>query len=172
MALSRADEYYLKAKDGYPFNLEESITNLNYAYSYDAEHVGVNFLLGLIYWEQFSDAELAQHYFECALVNNPKHLPTLLQFIQLAIDTRQLDLAQKLIMHATKIPSNKGAMLTIYTATLLELQNNPKAALESLLKVNELIVDEYESELVEEIQKRLELKIQRHYAQRYVSTVV
>ncbi|MEN8119440.1 MAG: hypothetical protein ABFS35_03800 [Bacteroidota bacterium] len=33
MSITLADQYYIKAIDNYPYNLEESIENLNYALS-------------------------------------------------------------------------------------------------------------------------------------------
>jgi len=42
MELTTADQYYLKASCSYPFDLESTIENLNYALSYDYEHASTH----------------------------------------------------------------------------------------------------------------------------------
>ena len=62
MALTLADQYYIKALAGYGYDLEEVVENLNYALSYDHEHSGANYLMGKVYMEQFQKFDLAQAY--------------------------------------------------------------------------------------------------------------
>ena len=48
MGLSIADQYYVKAFDNYPFEIENTVENLSYALSYDEHHVQANCLMGQV----------------------------------------------------------------------------------------------------------------------------
>ena len=85
MAITLADQYYLKAVNEYGYDIEVSIENLNYALSYDPEHVGANCLMGQLYVEYFEDYEKAEAYFQAALSSNPQHITTCKQYCNLLI---------------------------------------------------------------------------------------
>lgn len=89
MAISLADQYYLKALDEYPYNLEDAIENLNYALSYDSEHSGANYLMGKMYMEQFQNFELAEEYFTDAMSSNPNNIKACESLGRLFITTRK-----------------------------------------------------------------------------------
>jgi tetratricopeptide (TPR) repeat protein len=92
-----ADQYYVKAVDSYPFDLEESIENLNYALSYDNDHVGANYLMGKLYMEQFQEYDRAEIHFQAALASDPYNKGVCLDYIALLIIMKEFGKAEKLI---------------------------------------------------------------------------
>ncbi len=95
MSLTLADQYYIKAIDNYPYNLEESVENLNYALSYAKDHAGVNCLMGRFYFEQLKDLETAEYYFQNALASDLNHLETFVWYAMLLIQIRNYRFALK-----------------------------------------------------------------------------
>ena len=76
-----ADQYYIKALDQYPYNLEESIENLGYALSQDNEHCGANYLMGKLHQEYMSDYSKAEDFYLRALAGNPDDLNVCMAYI-------------------------------------------------------------------------------------------
>jgi Tfp pilus assembly protein PilF len=145
MALTLADQYYLKALDGYDYNLDEVIENLNYALSYDQEHAGANYLMGKFYMEQMHQFDLAKEYFEASMVCDPTKSDTCQSFSWLLIRTRQFSEALKLIRYAYGLP---GAMMPDFLrleALVHELQKDYSGAVELL---NEAIDESYDDSYV------------------------
>jgi tetratricopeptide (TPR) repeat protein len=99
MTITIADQYYLKALDEYPYALDISIEYLNYALSYNAEHVGANFLMGRVYMEQFDNYDKAEEYFQEALSNDPSNYKVCDKYSLMLIEIREYDKAEKLIKH-------------------------------------------------------------------------
>ncbi|MEO1097874.1 MAG: hypothetical protein AAFX57_08965 [Bacteroidota bacterium] len=89
MTLTLANQYFLKAMDEYPYCLEETIENLNYALSYEDEHAGANCLMGKVYLEQFQNFELAEEYFIKAMATDPFDLRTCENYMRLMIRTKR-----------------------------------------------------------------------------------
>ncbi|WP_224994460.1 OprD family porin [Cesiribacter sp. SM1] len=46
MAVSLADQYYIRALNCYPYSPEDVLENLNYALSHDGGHARANCLIG------------------------------------------------------------------------------------------------------------------------------
>lgn len=97
-----ADQYYLKAMNSYPLQLAEAVENLNYALSYDAEHVGANHLMGRLYMEVICDYGLAEHYYKKAMAGDPTNHDLCLDYALLLITTRELDKARNLLDYVKK----------------------------------------------------------------------
>jgi len=115
MSLTLADRYYLKAAGDYPWGLEEVVENLGYALSYDAEHVGANYLMGRLHMEQFQNYNEAESYFVAAISIEPGHLKTCEYYIRLLIRLRRFAEAKKLIDFTM---SRKGVVM----ASIFRLQ--------------------------------------------------
>jgi tetratricopeptide (TPR) repeat protein len=92
-----ADQYYLKAMDSYPWELEEAIENLNYALSYDNEHVGANYLMGKFYMEQLFDYARAESYFQAALASDPRNFNVCFDYSVLLIMMKEFVKAERVI---------------------------------------------------------------------------
>lgn len=70
MGLRTVDQYYLKALDNYPFDLEAVAENLNYALSYDPDHGPANCLMGRTYMEHVKDYAKAAEFFDKAIIGD------------------------------------------------------------------------------------------------------
>jgi tetratricopeptide (TPR) repeat protein len=103
MAITLADQYYIKAMDEYPYNLEESIENLNYALSYNSEHTGALYLMGCLYMEYLDELNKAEEYFELALSINPLNYKVNCKYAELMITFRDYHKAEKLIQFTHSI---------------------------------------------------------------------
>lgn len=127
-----ADQYYIKAVDYYPYNLEEAVENLNYALSYDGEHAGANCLMGRLYGEYFKDYDQAERYFQTALACDPAHADSYEHYGRLLLKVRALGKAQKLLEYAFKVPGANRASLLQVKALLRENQQKFAEARELL----------------------------------------
>lgn len=124
-----ADQYYIKALDQYPFNLEESIESLNYALSHNNEHVGANYLMGKLYKEQLNNFVKAEEYFSAALAYNPNDINTCTDYILLLITVKELDKAEKLILYAQKLRGIDMAMILSFKGLIHEYKHQYSKAL-------------------------------------------
>lgn len=76
MELTTAYQYYLKAKSAYPYDLGEVAEMLDYALSYDDECAPALCLMGQIQMEALKDFDAAEHYFQRALIADPRYVDT------------------------------------------------------------------------------------------------
>ena len=158
MAISMADQYYIKALDYYPYNLEEALENLNYALSYDGEHARANCLMGRLYLEQLRDFERAEIYFQAALACDPTHADTCEHYSRLLVEMRSYAKAQKLLTYARSLAGIKLAQLLQLEALIQEHQHKFAAARELLRTA---MLEAYEEELIGALEvdlKRVERK--------------
>lgn len=129
MTFTIADQYFMRARDGYPYNMDEVLENLQYALSYDQEHANAHHLMGLVYQDQLNDAEQAEAHFQQALAAEPRHADTCLDFIRLMIDQRQFVQAERLLNYAATIPGMDMARLWFQRGMWYEYQRNYSQAL-------------------------------------------
>jgi tetratricopeptide (TPR) repeat protein len=92
-----ADQYYVKAMDSYPFSLEKAVENLNFALSYDNEHVGANYLMAKLYMELIFDFEQAESYFKRAMGSDPHNQNVCLDYALLLTNMKEFEKAERLI---------------------------------------------------------------------------
>ncbi|UTW61959.1 tetratricopeptide repeat protein [bacterium SCSIO 12741] len=71
--MTQADQYYLQAKEDYPYNLEESLENLERALRMEEGHPGALYLMGRLRYEQLQDSQGAEDYYRRALQENPDY---------------------------------------------------------------------------------------------------
>jgi Tfp pilus assembly protein PilF len=100
---SLADQYYIKAKDQYPYDLEVSTENLNYALSYDDEHYGANHLMAKLFHEQLGDAEQAEEYYKRAIGTNPFNDLAYYDYAMLLITKREYKKAKEVLKFVKKL---------------------------------------------------------------------
>mgnify|MGYP001797413843 CR=1 FL=1 len=132
MTLTLADQYFLKAMDEYPFCLEETIENLNYALSYEDEHAGANHLMGKVYLEQFQNFELAEEYFITAIASDPFNLRTCEGYAKLMIRTKRYTEALKLLAFTKRQTGADLAEILKMEANICELQSQFDKAIDLL----------------------------------------
>ena len=134
MAITMADQYYIKAIDYYPYNLEEAVENLNYALSYDGEHAGANCLMGRLYGDYFKDYEKAEMYFQTALACDPAHAESCEHYGRLLLSLRSFSEARKLLDYASGLSGANLARILQLKALLSENQQEFAEARELLKK--------------------------------------
>lgn len=103
MSLNVADQFYLKALDNYPYALEETVENLNYALGYDDEHCQANCLMGRVFMEQMKEYEMADYYFEKALASNFTYPDTFKYYSLLKIWKGEYPKAKKIIDYSLRV---------------------------------------------------------------------
>ncbi len=152
MSLSLADQYYIKALEGYDYNLEEVVENLNYALSYDQEHAGANYLLGKLYMEQFQKFDLAKEYLELSMAFDPKNINTCESLCWLLIRTKKYQQALKLTKYALGL---QGVMVPDFLrlqALIYELQKDYCRSEELL---NLAIEESYDSNYISFLEREI-----------------
>lgn len=161
MANTLADKYYLKAVEGYPYDLEESMESLQYALSYDEEHVGALYLMALFYMEQLQDFDKAEGYFQEALAIDPKNINVGLTFAYLNILRRRFAKAKEMLNYLATLEDVDKASLYELGALSLEYQKRYEEALLLLKRARlEAFNMRFMNELNESIE-RVKLKKKR-----------
>jgi len=122
MSLTQADVYYIKALDEYPFALEQAVENLNYALSYDPDHVAANCLMGQLYMEQLKDLNRAEQYLQRAISTDPEYADAYFHYTGLAFTRGDFALAEKLINYTKTLVSADKAQVAYNEGLLYEQQ--------------------------------------------------
>lgn len=122
MSITLADTYYLKALNLYPYQLDQVIEALNYAISYDNEHAGAHYLLGMLNMYQLGKYSEAENHFEKALAGDINHADTYYSYIELLIQLREYDKAQNLINYAYNVKGINVPRLRHSEGLIAEIQ--------------------------------------------------
>jgi len=107
------NNYVLKAMDAYPYDLEETVENLNYALSYENHNAYALYLMGRLQAEQFGDYEKAKYYFAEALANKMDFIKVYPKYILVLIWNHDYEEAQKLIDFAHTVFSYPSTTLIL-----------------------------------------------------------
>ncbi len=91
------NRYYFQALDNYPYNLEEAVTALNYALSYDADDVRSLCLMARLHHEVLQDPGTAKAYFEAALAADLHAIGVYPHFADCLLALGETEAAGKLI---------------------------------------------------------------------------
>lgn len=159
MGLSIADQYYVKAFDNYPFEIENTVENLSYALSYDEHHVQANCLMGQVQMYIFKDFKEATNFFEQALVSSLDYPDTYKHYSRLKIWLGEFDSAWKLINYAMKVKGmHKGIMLR-RKATICEFKGDFESANAFLNDSKIYSTDTESTEFIEKEIKRIKVKM-------------
>lgn len=122
MSSTLSNTYFLKALDNYPFDLEHTMENLNYALSYDENNADVHCLMAKLFMEELKDFDAAQHHLEEALACNINHIKSHYCFIKLCIETEEYKKATNLIDFANTVKGISKSFLNLQRALILEKQ--------------------------------------------------
>ncbi|RZN83861.1 MAG: hypothetical protein EVB11_03830 [Winogradskyella sp.] len=126
------NNYVLKAIDAYPYELEETVENLNYALSYESNNAYALYLMGRLQAEQFGDYEKAKQFYAEALANKMDFHKVYQHYILVLIWNEDYDEAQKLIDFAFTVKGLNKGVVFLYQGQLLENLQDFKAALKAL----------------------------------------
>ncbi len=163
MGLSKADNYYLKAKsainDNWCSDWEEASEAINYALSYEPNHIPSLVLMGEIQGNFLKDYELAFAYFERAMVENPRYAGTYPSYISFLIKIEAFEKAKKLIEFAGTLKESEKTVLLVLEATILERKQQYKEAIKQLKKAKQHSYSEDSMTDVEASIKRIQKKL-------------
>ncbi|WP_299121464.1 tetratricopeptide repeat protein [uncultured Winogradskyella sp.] len=128
------NNYVLKAIDAYPYELEETVENLNYALSYERDNAYALFLMGRLQAEQFGDYEKAKQYYAEALANKMDFHKVYSKYILVLICNEDYEEAQKLIDFALTVKGLNKGEVHLYQGQLFENLQAYKKALKAFKK--------------------------------------
>ena len=147
-----ADQYYIKALDLYPYNLEESIENLNYALSHNIEHAGANYLMGKLHKEQLNNLLKAEEYYIKSLACDPYNINACMDYILLLIILSEYQKAQKMISHTQKLKGIDQSKINSYEGMICE---HKQQFTEALSHYNKALLEAYNDDYIEELNKNI-----------------
>ncbi|MGJ8591542.1 MAG: tetratricopeptide repeat protein [Aquaticitalea sp.] len=153
------NNYVLKAIDAYPYNLEETVENLNYALSYEANNAYALFLVGRLQAEQFGDYEKAKHYYAEALANKMDFIKVYPRYILVLLWNEDYDEAQKLIDFAKTVKAVGKGELLVLQAQLFECREEFKKALKNFKKAKLLVYNNQFDSFIDSEISRIKDKI-------------
>lgn len=159
MDLTKADQYYLKAIDGYPFNMEFVIENLNYALSYDDEHASSNCLLGRIFMYDLKNYEKAGQCFYQALKGDFNFPDTYKHYSLLRIWQGEYSRALNIIERGAKVKGMDQSSLLIQKAIIYELTGDFLRAHKVLKKAKLFSIDKNKTNKIKEDLIRIKQKM-------------
>jgi len=159
MGLSLADEYYLKAVDNYDYNLAEVVEPLNYALSYDEEHVPSLCLMARIKMDYLKDYKSSRHYFEMALIADPYFIDTYKYYSKLLIWIGELEKAEQLINRSVKVKGLSNGFRHRIKANIYEYKGRPDLAISEIKKAKLFSVNAHLYDFCEKEEIRLKKKI-------------
>ncbi len=154
MSLSLADAFYLKALDSYPYDLEHTSENLNYALSYNEDHAQANCLMGRMYMEIIKDYEKASFFFDRALVCDLNYVETYQWYSLLSITKGEYEKADRIIQHAHKVKGINLSILMHQKALIYEAKGN-------FIMAKKMISHAIQSTLSTEMTMSLQLELSR-----------
>jgi Tfp pilus assembly protein PilF len=132
MSRTLAETYFLKAQDKYPLNLAETFEALNYALSYDDEHIQSNLMLAEIYVEYMNQPDAAESHFHAALMAGTNNFSVYLRYAYFLLDQNRLEEAEKAIDYAENLKGVDLAVLIRMRANIAEKRFAYKKALKLL----------------------------------------
>lgn len=153
------NNYVLKAIDAYPYAIEETVENLNYALSYESNNAYALYLMGRLQAEQLSDYEKAKYYFAEALASKLDFIKVYPIYILVLIWNSDYDEAQKLIDFAKTVKGVGKGELLVLQAQLFECQELYKKAIKAFKKAKLFIYNNSYNSFVNSEIKRVENKL-------------
>lgn len=102
--MTAADKYYLKARDMYPYDMDDALEALEYGLSCDETHAGLITLQGKIYYKDLANYEAAQEQFELALFYDPYFVDAYYEYLEVLSIIGDANRMRKLMDKALKVP--------------------------------------------------------------------
>ena len=137
METNLLNNYVLKAIDAYPYELEETVENLNYALSYQSDNAYALYLMGRLQAEQFGDYEKAKQYYAEALANKMDFQKVYSKYIQVLLNNEDLEEAKKLIDFALTVKGIDKGSIWEKQGQLFEIKQAYKKAIKALKKAKQ-----------------------------------
>lgn len=159
------NNYVLKAIDAYPYDLQETVENLNYALSYEANNAYALYLMGRLQAEQFGDYEKAKQYYAEALANKMDFQKVYPHYILVLIWNEDFEEAQKLLDFAFTVKGLNKAEVWLKQGQLLENLQAYKKAIKALKRAKLFSCnDDFTRFINSEISRiKIKLNLKRRY---------
>jgi len=159
METNLLNNYVIKAIDAYPYDLEETVENLNYALSYESNNAYALYLMGRLQAEQLGDFEKAKYYYAEALASKMDFVKVYPKYILVLIWNEDYEEAQKLIDFALTVKGLNKGDIYVLQAQLLECKQELKEALKTFKKAKLFIFNSSYSSYVDSEITRIKNKI-------------
>lgn len=130
--MTAADKYYLKAKDCYPYEIEDALEALEYGLSHDDSHAPLLALKGEIYYQDLKRFPAAIECFELALYHDAAYVGAYYNYIKLLCEIDEMKQAEKMISRALGTKGIDRAKVLHLEAMMYEQQGMYTIALSSL----------------------------------------
>lgn len=156
--MTAADKYYIKARDNYPYNLEEVLEALDYGLGCDEEHAGLLTLKGNIYFRYLKQFDAAAECFELALFYNVDFVDAYYSYIEFALAMKNCKKATRLIEKAKQVRGIDYARLFYHESILFEKQHQYKQAISQIKLARQHCNNKAYFEFCEEELERLQSK--------------
>jgi len=153
------NNYVLKAIDAYPYELEETVENLNYALSYESNNAYALYLMGRLQAEQLGDYEKAKYYYAEAMASKMDFVKIYPKYILVLIWNEDYDEAQKLIDFALTVKGLNKGEIYVLKAQLLECKQELKEALKTFKEAKLFIFNNSYASYVDSEITRIKNKI-------------
>ncbi|EPR72448.1 hypothetical protein ADIWIN_2618 [Winogradskyella psychrotolerans RS-3] len=149
----------LKAIDAYPYELEETVENLNYALSYESNNAYALYLMGRLQAEQFGDYEKAKHYYAEALASKLDFHKVYAHYILVLIWNEDYDEAQKLIDFALTVKGVYKSEIHLFQGYVYECLQKYKKALKALKLAKRIAYNNSYVSFIDSEMKRIKNKM-------------
>lgn len=159
--MTAADKYYLKAKENYPYNLDDALEALEYGLSCDDMHPGLLTLMGDIYYKDLEQFDAARECYELAMISDKTFIQAYTSFIEFCLKMEEFDRADKLITTALKLKGVDRAQLLYYRAHMFEGLGKYRDAIDNIRQAKENSLNKKHYTFLEEEAERIALK-ERH----------
>lgn len=128
--MSSIDKYLVQALDNYPYNLEDALTSLEYALSYNENNTQALCLYGRFLAEQFKQYEEAKSYFQKAIQNDLHAVDVYPYYIDALLKNEDFKEATQLIAFALTVKGIDKFEIRFREVLLHEMQSDYKKALQ------------------------------------------
>ncbi len=160
-AMTAADKYYLKARDCYPYEIEDALVALEYGLSVDETHAPLLTLQAEIYYKTLSRFDAAAECLSWAIYYDPGYVEAWYLFIELQLITGDLKKAESLIGKAMVVRGiNKGRVWHA-EALLLEKQQQYEQALARIKEAISWTTLDDETEMYGKEKARIKKKLKK-----------
>ncbi len=157
--MTAADKYFLKAKDNYPYDIDDALEALEYGLSHDDTHSGLLTLCGQIQYKDLCRYDLAAESFGLALYHAPDYTEAYYHYIDLLTDTGNVKAAEELIARALNVTGINKARIWHREALLYERQEMYTIALASIKNARIWTNDKDYSDRYAQEHKRIKKKM-------------
>lgn len=156
--MNSIDKYLVQALDNYPFNLEDALTSLEYALSYNNNNPQVLCLYGRFLSEQLRKYDEAKAYYQQAIQSDLHAIDVYPFYLETLLKNEDFEEAKKLIAFALTIKGINKFEIKYQEVILYERIENYKQALKLAKKIMLYSFDQENKHLINDLIERIKQK--------------